>query len=83
MSEAYKDLHKMDIIDVLNNVGNNYSISTDGLSTALQDSASALVTANNDLNEAVALTTAGNAIPQDPSSVGAGMRTISLRLVGE
>ena len=83
MSQAYKDLDKMDIIDVLNNVGNNYSISTDGLATALQDSASALVTANNDLNEAVALTTAGNAIPQDPSSVGAGMRTISLRLVGE
>ena len=82
MSQAYKDLDKMDIIDVLNNVGNNYSISTDGLATALKDSASALVTANNDLNEAVALTTAGNAITQDPSKVGAGLRTISLRLVG-
>ena len=82
MSQAYKDLGKMDIIDVLNNIGNNYSISTDGLATALKDSASALVTANNDLNEAVALTTAGNAITQDPSKVGAGLRTISLRLVG-
>lgn len=82
MSQAYKDLDKMDIIDVLNNIGNNYSISTDGLATALKDSASALVTANNDLNEAVSLTTAGNAITQDPSQVGAGLRTISLRLVG-
>lgn len=82
MSQAYKDLDKMDIIDVLNNIGNNYSISTDGLATALKDSASALVTANNDLNEAVSLTTAGNAITQDPSKVGAGLRTISLRLVG-
>nr|DAL62426.1 MAG TPA_asm: minor tail protein [Caudoviricetes sp.] len=82
MSQAYKDLNKMDIIDVLNNIGNNYSISTDGLATALKDSASALVTANNDLNEAVSLTTAGNAITQDPSKVGAGLRTISLRLVG-
>lgn len=62
MSQAYKNLGKMDIIDVLNNIGNNYSISTDGLATALQDSASALVTANNDLNEAVALTTAGKLI---------------------
>ena len=70
MSQAYKDLDKMDIIDVLNNIGNNYSISTDGLATALKDSASALVTANNDLNEAVSLTTAGNAITQDPSKVG-------------
>ena len=82
MSQAYKDLDKMDIIDVLNNIGNNYNISTDGLATALKDSASALVTANNDLNEAVSLTTAGNAITQDPSKVGAGLRTISLRLVG-
>lgn len=82
MSQAYKNLDKMDIIDVLNNIGNNYSISTDGLATALKDSASALVTANNDLNEAVSLTTAGNAITQDPSKVGAGLRTISLRLVG-
>lgn len=82
MSQAYKDLDKMDIIDVLNNIGNNYSISTDGLATALKDSASALVTANNNLNEAVSLTTAGNAITQDPSKVGAGLRTISLRLVG-
>lgn len=82
MSQAYKGLDKMDIIDVLNNIGNNYSISTDGLATALKDSASALVTANNDLNEAVSLTTAGNAITQDPSKVGAGLRTISLRLVG-
>ena len=82
MSQAYKDLDKMDIIEVLNNIGNNYSISTDGLATALKDSASALVTANNDLNEAVSLTTAGNAITQDPSKVGAGLRTISLRLVG-
>nr|DAV93187.1 MAG TPA: minor tail protein [Caudoviricetes sp.] len=83
MSQAYKDLDKMDIIDVLNNIGNSYSISTDGLATALKDSASALVTANNDLNEAVSLTTAGNAITQDPSKVGAGLRTISLRLVGK
>lgn len=82
MSQAYKDLDKIDIIDVLNNIGNRYSISTDGLATALKDSASALVTANNDLNSAVALTTAGNAITQDPSKVGAGLRTISLRLVG-
>lgn len=82
MSQAYKDLDKMDIIDVLNNIGNNYSISTDGLATALQDSASALTTAQNDLNEAVSLITAGNAITQSPDQVGAGLRTISLRLVG-
>lgn len=82
MSQAYKDLGKMDIVDIMNNVGNNFSISTDGLASALQKSASALTTAGNDINEAVALITAGNAIAQDPDSVGAGLRTISLRLVG-
>ena len=82
MSQAYSELGKMDIIDVLNNIGNNYSIATDGLATAIQKSARALKTATNDLNSAVALATAGNAVVQDPDSVGAGIRTISLRLVG-
>lgn len=82
MSQAYKDLDKMEIVDIMNNVGNNFAISTDGLATALQRSASSLTTAGNDINEAVALITAGNAIAQDPDSVGAGIRTISLRLVG-
>ena len=61
---------------------NNYAISTDGVATALQNSAAALVTAGNDMDEAVALVTAGNVITQDPDKVGAGMRTIALRLTG-
>lgn len=82
MSQAYKDLEKIDIVDKLNVIGNNFAISTDGLATALQRSASALTTAGNDINEAMALVTAGNAVVQDPDSVGAAMRTISLRLTG-
>ena len=61
---------------------NNYSISTDGLATALQKSASALKTSGNDINEAIALITAGNQVVQNPDSVGAGMRTIALRITG-
>lgn len=82
MSAAYDELDKMDIVDKLNNVGNNFSISTDGLATALQKSASALTTAGNDMDEAVALVTAGNAVVQDADSVGAGLRTIALRITG-
>lgn len=82
MSQAYAELDKIDIVDKMNNIGNRYSISTDGLATALKTSASALKTAGNDLDEAIALTTAGNAIAQDPASVGSGLRTISLRLTG-
>lgn len=82
MGAAYDELEKSDIVDKLNQVGNNFAISTDGLATALQRSASALKTAGNDMDEAVALVTAGNQVVQDPDSVGAGLRTISLRISG-
>ena len=82
MSAAYDDLTKMDIIDKLNEVGNNYSISTSGAAEALQASASALKTAGNDMDEALALVTAGNQVVQDTSKTGAGLRTIALRLTG-
>ena len=70
MSAAYDDLSKMNIIDKLNEVGNNYAISTSEAATALQSSASALKTAGNDMDEALALITAGNAVVQDANKVG-------------
>lgn len=82
MSQAFKDLEKGDIIDVVNNLGNNFAISTDGLATALKDSASSLQTAQNDFYESAALVTAANTVVQDPAKVGAGLRTIALRLTG-
>lgn len=82
MSQAFKDLEKGEIVDVVNNLGNNFAISTDGLATALKDSASSLQTAQNDFYEAAALTTAANTVVQDPAKVGAGLRTIALRLTG-
>lgn len=83
MGAAYDDLSKMNIIDKLNEIGNNYAISTSEAATALQSSASALKTANNDMDEALALITAGNAVVQDATKVGTGMRTIALRLTGK
>lgn len=82
MSAAYKELDKIEIVDKLNLIGNSFAISTDGLATALQNSASALKTANNDIDESIALTTAANAVVQDPDKVGAGLRTIALRITG-
>lgn len=74
--------NSMELVDKMNLVGNNYAISTDGIATALQSSASALVAAGNDFDKSVALVTAANAVVQDPNQVGAGMRTIALRLRG-
>lgn len=74
ISAAYEDaangLDKQAIVDKLNKIGDEYAISTDGLATALQDSASALTTANNDMDEAAALIAAGNTVTQDPSKTG-------------
>lgn len=70
----------MGAVDVLNEIGNNFAVSSDGIATALQDSASSLVAANNSYEEAVALIAAANKVVQDPNSVGAALRTISLRL---
>ena len=82
MGQAYKDLDKMTIVDKLNEVGNNYAISTDELATALQKSAATLSLMGNTIDEAASLVTTANATIQDADSVSAGLRTISLRLVG-
>lgn len=82
MGQAYKDLDKMTIVDKLNEVGNNYAISTDELATALQKSSATLSLIGNTIDEAASLVTTANATIQDADSVSAGLRTISLRLVG-
>ena len=70
------------VVDILNEVGNNYAVSSDGIATALQDSASALMEGGNNLEQATALVAAANKVVQDPNSVGSALRTISLRLRG-
>ncbi len=59
MSQAYDELSNTEIIDVINKLGNDFPISTEGLATALQDGAASLTTAGNDFYEAAALVTAG------------------------
>lgn len=46
------------VVDILNEVGNNYAVSSDGIAVALQDSASALMEAGNNLEQSVALVAA-------------------------
>lgn len=82
MSQAYQDMDKIDIIDKLNNIGNNYSISTDQLATGLQNAAAVLKTQGNDIDKSIALLTAANSVVQDISKASTGIRTISLRIAG-
>lgn len=82
MKQAYQELTSKEIVDSLNYIGNNFSITTAGLAQALQKSAAALKVSGNDFNETIALITAGNSILQDPDSVANGIRTIAMRLNG-
>ena len=60
----------MDVVDMLNTIGNNYAISTADLAKSLTKSSASLVAAGGDLAEAAALTATANKIIQDADSVG-------------
>lgn len=70
------------IVDKVNEVANTEPIDTAGLFAGLERSASSLSTANNSLEQSIALITAGNTIVQDPNKVGTGFKTISMRIRG-
>ena len=52
----------MSIVDKMNEVANNYAISSGGIGDALQRSASSMMAANNSLDETIALITAANTV---------------------
>ena len=60
----------MDIIDIFNELGNKFAISSGGLGEALERSASSLQAANNTIHESAALITAANTVVQNPEKVG-------------
>ena len=70
------------IVDVFNEVANNYAIDTAGIGEALQRSAASLDAANTSLEQSVALVTAANTVVQNPESVGTTFKTLSARLRG-
>lgn len=70
------------IIDVYNQIGNNYAISTSDLADSLTRSSASLVAANNTLEQSVALTTAANTITQNPETVGTTLKTLAMRIRG-
>jgi hypothetical protein len=65
----------MNIVDKMNEVSNNYAISSGGIGQALQRSASSMAAANNSLDETIALITAANEVAQNPEKVGNAMKT--------
>ena len=70
------------IVDVYNEVGNKFAISSAGIGEAMRRSASSLSEAGNTIEQAVALATGANSTIQDPARVGQALKTISMRLRG-
>ncbi len=72
----------LSIVDVFNEIGNNFAISSGGLGEAFKRSASSMAAANNTLRETAALITAANTVVQNPEKIGNGLKTISMRIRG-
>lgn len=70
------------IADKINNISNKYSIDAEGISDALQNSVATLQEANNDINQSIAMISAGNKIFQSPSEIGNMLKVVSMRLRG-
>lgn len=61
------------VIDIFINESNslnNFAISSDGIASGLQRSASTLVAAGNSLEQSIAMLAAGNKVIQDPETLG-------------
>lgn len=70
------------IIDSLNEVSNNFAVTSSDLSSALERSASVLANSGTSFEEYLGLVTAGTEITRNSDKVANGLKTISLRLQG-
>ena len=79
---GYEAGNSIEIVDKLNIVGNNFAISSDGIASGLQRSASTLVAAGNSLEQSIAMLAAGNKVIQDPETLGNALKVLSMRIRG-
>lgn len=70
----------MNVVDVLNEIGNRYATSSSELGDILQRSAAAMSVAGDDLEGVVAIGTGMQEILQNAESVGTTLKTLSMRI---
>ena len=70
------------LVDKLNEVSNNYAVSSGDLGDILQRSASAMEAAGNTLDQTIALGTAMNSVLQSADTTGTTLKVLALRLRG-
>lgn len=74
--------NSLKVIDILNEVGNSFAVSSAGIGEFLQRSSSSMAAANNTLEETVAMGTAMNEVLQDTSTTGNTLKILGLRIRG-
>jgi TP901 family phage tail tape measure protein len=70
------------IVDIFNEVSNNFAISSAGIGQAFERSSASLYQAGNSVEQATALVTAANSTIQNPERVGTALKTVAERLRG-
>lgn len=70
------------IVDVLNEAGNRFALTTGDLTEGLRIGGASLATANNDLEQASALIISGTEVLRNSNLVANGLKTISMRMRG-
>ena len=71
------------IADILNELDNNFAVTSAGLGEALKRSASALDLAGNSIQETAGMITGIAEVTQDPEKAGNALKVLSLRLRGK
>ena len=69
-------------MDMVNYVGNNFSISSEGIVNALQKGGAVLAQYGVSMTDTIALVTGANKVLQDPEVVGNGLKSIAINLAG-
>ena len=70
------------IIDAVNEVSNNFAVSSSDIATNLGKASSVMANAGNSLEQMIGLMVAGTEITRNASKVANGLKTITLRLQG-
>lgn len=70
------------IIDAVNEVSNNFAVSSADIATNLGKSSAVMANAGNSMEQMIGLLTAGTEITRNASKVSNGLKTLTLRLQG-
>ena len=69
-------------IDMVNYAGNNWAISSQGVTEALQNGGAVLSTYGVTLSDSIAMISSANESLQDPSRIGNGLRSLAVNFAG-